>query len=63
MMSPWLFNIYKYGVVREINTSEWKRGVEMIGQRGNVWRVNQLLHADDAVLMAESEEYLKGLVK
>ena len=25
------------------------KGMEMIGPRGNVWRANQLLYADDAV--------------
>ena len=33
-MSPWLFNIFMDGVVREVNTMVWRRGVEMIGQRG-----------------------------
>ena len=35
----------------------------MIGRRENVWRVNQLLYADYAVLIADSEENLRKLLK
>ena len=35
----------------------------MIGQRGNGWRANQLLYADGAVSIADSEENLKELLK
>ena len=31
VMSPWLLNMYMDGVVREINTRVWRRGVDMIG--------------------------------
>ena len=34
----------------------------MIGERGNVWRVNQLLCADDAVLIGYSRENLRELL-
>ena len=49
MMSPWLFNMYMDGVAREVNTRVNNRGVEMIGQRGNAWRVNLLFYNDDAL--------------
>ena len=37
--------------------------VEMIGQRGNALGVNQLLYADDAVLIVDLEENLTELLK
>ena len=58
-MSPWLFNIHMNGVVRGVNTRVWGRELEMIGQGGNVWRVNQLSYADDTVLIEDSEEKLR----
>ena len=35
----------------------------MIGLRVNAWRANQLLYADDTVLIAVSEENLRELLK
>ena len=58
-MSPWLFNMNMDRVVREVNTRVWRRGVEMIGQRGNAGMIDQLLYANDEVLIADSEENLK----
>ena len=62
VMSPWLFNMYMDGVVREVNARVQERGVEMIGQEGNVWEVNQLLYADDTVLIGDSKESLQRLL-
>ena len=50
VMSPWLFNMYMDGVVREVDRRLGERGGEMIGQRGNVWWVIQLLYADECQL-------------
>ena len=58
VMSPWLLNMYMDGVVREINSRVWRRGVGMIGYRINAWRVNQLMYTDDTLLIADSEENL-----
>ena len=35
----------------------------MIGQVGNIWRVKQLLFVDDSVLIRDSEENLRELLK
>ena len=37
--------------------------MEVIGQGGNVQMVNQLLYADDTVLIVDSEENLRELLK
>src|SRR5678815_4994791 len=61
VMSPWLFNLYMDGVMKELEE-------EVIGKRdrlmenGREWRVPYLLYADDLVLCGESEESLRGLV-
>ena len=62
VMSPWLFNMHMDGVVREVNERVLGRGVESLGQDGNVWRVNQLLYADDTVLVRNSIENLQQLL-
>ena len=51
MMSQWLFNMYMDGVIREVNERVLGKGVELLGPEGNVWKVNQLLYADDTVLI------------
>ena len=38
------------------------RGVELVGWEGDVWRVNQLLYADDTVLIGNSRENLQRLM-
>ena len=60
-MSPWLFNVYMDGVVREVNARVLGRGLELVGENER-WEVNQLLFADDTALVADSEEKLKQLV-
>ena len=61
-MSPWLFNMYMDGVIREVDVRVQGRGVKLIGHGGYVWRVNQLLYADDTVLIGESKEELQRLL-
>ena len=51
VVSPWLFNIYVYGVVREVNVRVLWKGLSANGGR---FEVNKLLFADDTVLMADS---------
>ena len=62
VMSPWLFNIYIDGVVREVNARVFGKGVRLTDTNGNDWEMNQLLFADDTVVMADSEEKLCQLV-
>ena len=46
IMSPWLFNVYMDGVIKE----------------GREWRLPGLLYADDLVLCGKSEEDLRVMV-
>ena len=46
-----VFNIYMNGVVREVNTRIRGRGVDLTVDGGNICKVNQLMHADDSVLI------------
>ncbi len=61
VMSPWLFNIYVDGCIREM-----KVRVRDLGARLNVRGVEQLLvaglYADDTVVLAESERMLQRIV-
>ncbi len=60
-MSPWLFNIYMDGVMREVKGKVGKVGVRMYDE-GRTWVLNSILFADDMVLIAESESDLQNLV-
>ena len=57
VMSPWLFNLYIDGVVREVNA-----GLKLVDGNDNEWELNQLLFADDTVVVADSERKLCQLV-
>ena len=63
VMSPWLFNIYMDGVVREVKNWVMHRGLPMIGEDGREWQINQILFADDTALVAVTEERLQMLVE
>ena len=56
-MSPCLFNFYAEHIIRNANLDESQAGIK-IARRN----INNLRYADDATLMAESEEKLKGLL-
>ena len=62
VMSPWLFNVYMDGVVREVKMRTLGRGLGMKEQNGHEWEVSQLLFADDTALVAGTEEKLQRLV-
>ena len=63
-MSPWLFNMYMAGVVREGMTRVMERETDRImNGEDQEWEVNQILSADDTALVADSEEKLRSLVK
>ena len=63
VMSPWLFNLYIDGVVREVNASVLGRGLKLTDRNDNDWEMNQLLFADDTVVVADSEKKLCQLVQ
>ncbi len=54
VMSPWLFNIYMDGVMREVKGKVGELGVKMYNE-GRKWMLNSILFADDTVLIAENE--------
>ena len=61
-MSPWLFNVYTDGVVREVNVRMLGKGLELLSANSGRVEINQLLFADDTALVADSEEKLGRLV-
>ena len=56
VMSPWLFNVYMDGVVREVNVRVLGKGLELLSANGGRFEINQLLFADDTALVAGSGE-------
>ena len=56
-MSPSLFNVYAEYIMRNAGLDEAQAGIK--NARRNI---NNLRHADDTILMAESEEDLKSLL-
>ena len=62
VMSPWLFNVYMDGVVREVNVRALGKGLELPSANGGRFEINQLLFADDTALVADSEEKLCRLM-
>ena len=63
VMSPWLFNVYMDGVVREVYARVNGMGVKMRVHGESEWILSQLLFADDTALVAESAEQLQCLVR
>ena len=61
-MSPWLFNVYMDCVVREVNVRVLGNELELLSANGGRFEINQLLFADDAALVADSEEKLCRLM-
>ena len=56
-MSPCFFNFYAEYIMRNAGLEEAQGGIK-IARRN----INNLRYADDTILMAESEEELKGLL-
>ena len=56
-MSPCLFNLYAEYIIRNAGLEEAQAGVKIAGRN-----INNLRYADDATLMAETEEELKSLL-
>ena len=63
VMSPWLFNVYMDGVVREVYSRVTGKGVRMRVDGESDWMLSQLLFADDTALVADSAEQLQCLVR
>ncbi|KAK3893161.1 hypothetical protein Pcinc_003002 [Petrolisthes cinctipes] len=61
VMSPWLFNIYMDGCMREVKAKVNGLGVKLRLNEAN-WSLVASLFADDTVLMAESERNLQRVV-
>ena len=61
-MSPWLFNLYIDGVVREVNARVLGRRLKLVNGNDNEWDLNQFLFVDDTLVMADSERKLCQLV-
>ena len=57
MSSPRLFNLYAEYVMRNARLHEAQAGIKIAGKK-----INNLRHADDTTLIAESEEELKSLL-
>ena len=54
ILSPCLFNFYAEYIMRNAGLEEAQAGIKIAGRN-----INNLRYADDATLMAESEEELK----
>ena len=61
-ISPWLFNLFKVGVVREWKARIMNAGVCLNERCRKQCRVSSFLHAEDAVQFADSEECLQRMV-
>ena len=57
VLSPCLFNLYTEYIIRNAGLDESQAGIKIAGRN-----INNLRYADDATLMAESEEGLKSLL-
>ena len=57
ILSPCLFNLYAEYIMRYAGPEEAQAGIKIAGRN-----INNLRHADDTTLMAESKEELKILL-
>ena len=57
ILSPCLFNLHAEHIMRNAGLEEAQAGIKIAGRN-----INNLRHADDTTLMAESEEELKNLL-
>ena len=57
ILSPCLFNFYAEYIMRNAGLDEAQAGIKIAGRN-----INNLRHADETTLMAESEEELKSLL-
>ena len=57
ILSPSLFNLYAEYIMRNAGLEETQAGIKIAGRN-----INNLRHADDTTLIAESEEELTSLL-
>ena len=57
ILSPYLFNLYAEYIMRNARLDEAQAGIKTARRN-----INNLRHADDAILMAESKKELKSLL-
>ena len=57
ILSSCLFKLYAENIMRDAGLDELQAGIKIAGRN-----INNLRHADYSILMAESEEELKGLL-
>ena len=57
ILSPCLFNLYAEYIMRNAGLEEAQARIKIVGRK-----INNLRHADDTTLMAESEEELRSLL-
>ena len=57
ILAPCLFNFYAEYIMRNAGLEETQAGIKIAGRN-----INNLRHADDTILMAESEKELKSLL-
>ena len=58
ILAPCLFNLYAKYITQNAGLDEAQAGIKISGRN-----INNLRYADDTMLMAESEEELKNLLK
>ena len=58
ILSPYLFNFYAEYIMRNAGLEETQAGIKIAGRN-----INNFRYADDTILMAESEEELKHLLR
>ena len=58
ILLPYLFNLYAEYIMWNARLYEAQAGIKVAGRN-----INNLRYADDTILMAESEEELKSLLK
>ena len=63
VMSPWLFNLYINGVVREVQARTLGKEAQLVGDSDEKWEVSQLLFADNIVLVVDSKMKLNRLME
>ena len=61
IMSPWLFNVYMDGVMKEVKMGMGCREVRFM-EDGSEWRLTELLYVYDLVLCGYLEEDLMVMV-
>ena len=64
VMTPWLFNVFMDGVMKEVREAVGDVGKALWDARSNSeWKVEWLMFANDTVLVGVSEEKLERLVQ